>query len=144
MTVFNQFDNADYGQHDDARLVTDGPHEDAADRAIPEQSVMPLRSPVQPFALPSQPTPLIGRDELVARLANYRDTPDIRLLTLIGPGGVGKTRLACELARRREREHELVHFIDLAQIPNSASFAALVQDALGPAQMPSRPLAEPI
>jgi predicted ATPase/DNA-binding CsgD family transcriptional regulator len=46
-------------------------------------------------------TPFIGRQEELARIAALLDTDACRLLTLIGPGGIGKTRLALEAARQR-------------------------------------------
>lgn len=50
--------------------------------------------------LPSQPTLFIGRENELAEITNLLQTPDCRLLTLVGPGGIGKTRLAIELARQ--------------------------------------------
>ena len=50
--------------------------------------------------LPSQPTPFIGRAAEVAQIGQLLSNPDCRLLTLLGGGGVGKTRLAIESARR--------------------------------------------
>jgi predicted ATPase len=48
--------------------------------------------------LPPQPTPLLGRDEELAILRDQLVSPDVRLLTLVGPGDVGKTRLAAAVA----------------------------------------------
>ncbi|MEZ4671226.1 MAG: LuxR C-terminal-related transcriptional regulator [Anaerolineae bacterium] len=52
--------------------------------------------------LPPQPTPFIGRDHELADIARLLADPTCRLLTLVGPGGMGKTRLAIEVARCHE------------------------------------------
>src|SRR4051812_14226040 len=54
-------------------------------------------SPV-PAGLPVPPTPLVGREWERATALALLDQPDVRLLTLLGPGGVGKTRLSLVVA----------------------------------------------
>jgi len=49
-------------------------------------------------ALPAQPTPLVGRQQETQRVRDLLLSRDVRLVTLIGPGGSGKTRLALAVA----------------------------------------------
>ena len=56
----------------------------------------PLLTP--PASLPQPPTPFSGRAQERAALAELLATPDSRLITLIGPGGIGKSRLALQVA----------------------------------------------
>ena len=70
---------------------------------------------VPPSDLPSQLTPFIGREREVDEVMHRLLHPDVRLLTLTGPGGVGKTRLGLEVARRvLDRFDEGVSFVALA------------------------------
>ncbi|MEV6932526.1 BTAD domain-containing putative transcriptional regulator, partial [Dactylosporangium sp. NPDC051485] len=76
-------------------------------------------------ALPAAVTRLVGREPELARLAGARDD---RLVTLAGPGGAGKTRLALEAAARDGREAALA---DLSRVEDGALVPHAVAAALG-------------
>jgi predicted ATPase len=86
---------------------------------------------------PHPPTRLIGREHEVASIAYALRTNQTRLLTLTGPGGVGKTRLAIEVARELDADFAGdVIWVELAQIfgpPEAASelVAGAIARALG-------------
>jgi predicted ATPase/DNA-binding SARP family transcriptional activator len=68
-------------------------------RQIQSGEFVPPAAPPKPVNnLPAQPTRFIGRAAELSQIEDYLDDPDCRLLTLIGPGGVGKTRLAYQAA----------------------------------------------
>jgi len=78
-------------------------------QAIPE-------SPPQ-HNLPLPPTSLVGRQADVAKAVELMLCPDVRLLTLTGPGGVGKTRLALQIATEMlEIYHDGICFVSLAHL----------------------------
>jgi predicted ATPase/transcriptional regulator with XRE-family HTH domain len=82
--------------------------------------------------LPLPPTPLVGRDADVLTLRQWIATPTARLITLVGPGGVGKTRLALELARTIAAESTIrVVFVPLAAIQNPGFVASAIAEAFG-------------
>ena len=68
-------------------------------------------------SLPLAPTVLLGREADVQILGQWLSDPAARLITLVGPGGVGKTRLALEVARQlAEDDVTRVVFVELAAI----------------------------
>ncbi len=82
--------------------------------------------------LPIPPTPLIGREPELAALARLLSDPECRLLTVVGPGGIGKTRLAIEAASiQRERFAEGAYFVSLAPLSSSEFMVPAIAEALG-------------
>jgi DNA-binding SARP family transcriptional activator len=82
--------------------------------------------------LPVQPTPFIGREKELATIAERLQEPACRLLTLVGLGGVGKTRLAVEAARRQiENFADGVYFVDLAPLSSGNLLSTTVAEAVG-------------
>jgi predicted ATPase/transcriptional regulator with XRE-family HTH domain len=77
------------------------------------------------------PTPLIGRDAEVAGVVVLVSRPDVRLVTLVGPGGVGKTRLAAEAARRAAPAFDGVCLVSLAAVAEAALVAPTIATSLG-------------
>jgi predicted ATPase len=71
-------------------------------------------------ALPLQPTRFIGRSEEIAQVTSLLQREDVKLVTLVGPGGIGKSRLAIETARGLEAAFEDgLRFIPLAQLTDA-------------------------
>lgn len=78
-----------------SNMVSDGIRENIF---LIEQDLQQRRSELV-NNLPVPVTPFVGREEGLVQLARLLDDPDCRLLTLIGPGGIGKTRLAIQAAQ---------------------------------------------
>jgi predicted ATPase/DNA-binding SARP family transcriptional activator len=82
--------------------------------------------------LPASLTPFVGREAELAALLALREQPDTRLLTLVGAGGMGKTRLAIELARASlDAYADGVFFVALAPLAAAAALPAAIAQALG-------------
>jgi predicted ATPase/transcriptional regulator with XRE-family HTH domain len=102
--------------------------------AIPSLSMPEPEPASRHFAgnLPIPPTSLVGREHETAMIVRQLRDPACRMLTLTGPGGVGKTRLAIEAARQMEGAFsDGVFFLSLAGIHASELILPAVADALG-------------
>ena len=77
----------------------------------------PLKTLGAATCLPRPTTPLVGRDRELAELSALLNSPEVRLVTLTGPGGSGKTRLALAVAQGAvERFPDGVYFVPLAAV----------------------------
>jgi predicted ATPase/transcriptional regulator with XRE-family HTH domain len=82
--------------------------------------------------LPVSPTQLIGREHELSMIPKQLLEPACRMLTLTGPGGIGKTRIAVEVARILEPHFpDGVFFISLAGVGSSESILPAIADVLG-------------
>lgn len=88
--------------------------------------------PISSANLPTQLTPFIGRERELADLGQLIADPECRCITLVGPGGMGKTRLALQTAVRHGNKFaQGVAFVPLATIGSAEAVAPAIADALG-------------
>ncbi|MCB0209330.1 MAG: tetratricopeptide repeat protein [Anaerolineae bacterium] len=104
-------------------------------------SLTPTNNLVLLHNLPPRLTPFIGRRQELDTIDNLLNSPDVRLVTLTGPGGMGKTRLALASAERqlatvsKKKPTALpfpqgVYFVSLAQLDTAEHIVPTVADAL--------------
>jgi predicted ATPase/class 3 adenylate cyclase len=130
----------DLGEH---RLKDLGRREHVFEVRFPGQSLdfPPLRSlgnPQLQHNLPEQWSSFIGRDSELAQLNEL--FPHHRLITLVGPGGTGKTRLALQaVAERIDSTPDGVWLVELAPVSEPSNVASAVADTLGVREQPGRP-----
>ena len=85
-----------------------------------------------PSTFPSPVTELIGRSREVAGLKRTLGRASVRLVTVTGPGGIGKTRLAIDVGEDLAPEHpDGVYFVDLAPVQDPANVATAIAQTLG-------------
>lgn len=84
-----------------------------------------------PHNLPYQPTPFVGREKEIAEIIGVLENPDCRLMNLIGPGGIGKTRLALQAsAQVFSAFPDGVFFMPLARLRSADSLVSAIADSL--------------
>lgn len=103
------------------------------DRLLPEWKLVAHPSVSSPKTnLPIFPTPLIGREREVEQLNQLLCDPQCRLLTLVGPGGIGKTRLAIEAATNLQTSFaDDVYFVPLTSATSTRLIVPVMADAIG-------------
>ncbi|WP_406441654.1 AfsR/SARP family transcriptional regulator [Streptomyces sp. NBC_01613] len=91
------------------------------------QELLRGQAPVVRRGVPYEPNPLLGRDADVAAVTRLLHSA--RVTSVVGPGGLGKTRLVSAVAR--DAEQRIVHLVPLAGVRHDADVAAEVASALG-------------
>ncbi len=112
------------------QMLTDDPSRRPATAGAVARS---LRSgaAAPPSLLPLVGDAMIGREAALAAACALLDRPNVPLLTLTGAGGVGKTRLAIQVARNRESEFDRVYFVDLSPVRDADGVAPAIAAAVG-------------
>jgi len=106
------------------------------------ERLLPVSEPIMPIAdlrpargrvaLPLSPTTLFGRDVELAAISRLLHDPQCRLVTLIGPGGIGKTHLAIEaVTQQHVRFTDGAAFVSLAPVIGREQMVSTIADALG-------------
>jgi predicted ATPase/DNA-binding XRE family transcriptional regulator len=103
------------------------PYSDQATGSTRKQRHTPQTSKL-PEALP----PLVGREQELLAMGQLLDDPQCQLLTIVGPGGIGKTRLAIEVAsQQKDLFPDGIFFIPLASLKSFTYLVPAIADALG-------------
>jgi predicted ATPase/DNA-binding SARP family transcriptional activator len=99
---------------------------------IQDEALAAPAAAAAPPELPVPPTPLVGRERELEEAIALLTSDDVRLVTLTGPGGIGKTRLAVEVAHRlADRGGSGAVFVGLATVSDAGLVAPTIAKALG-------------
>lgn len=142
--------------HEDLRLLDLGSFAlKGLDRAEPLAQVVapglprdlppPRARGVSSVRLPTYLTRLVGRDSELEQIASRLEPHEVRLVTLTGPGGIGKTRLAVAVAERAAAAYpDGVFFVPLADTRTQEQVVAALAESLGVRGEGARPLLDTI
>ncbi len=97
---------------------------------------------LHPVAVPAPAAAMIGRAGELQQALTLLNRPDVRLLTLTGLGGIGKTRLVTEIVAQARHRFDLVAFADLSPISDPAQVPAALAEAAGVRVEGARPALE--
>ncbi len=129
-TVTSLADALELSEEERAVLTGAIPSRTTGDAPVPVQKA----ATVSPSSLPASLTPLLGREREVKEVVGLLDQLSaVRLLTLTGPGGIGKTRLGIEAARKAGGYYfpDGVAFVALAPLADAALVMPTVSQVLG-------------
>ena len=97
---------------------------------------------ITPSPLPAETAPFVGRQTELQQLESLLGRDDVRLLTLTGPGGIGKSRLALRLAKRTQSQfHDGAHLVNLSNVTDERFVPDAIVSALHLRDVsPARPM----
>ena len=105
----------------DGRFVTPTPT--TVSSQVRQTQVLPVNN------LPQSPTAFVGREAELSELASLINDQSIRLITIIGPGGIGKTRIAMEAAERHLSDFsDGVYYVPLAPLDTTEHLVTTIAD----------------
>src|SRR5438067_7247561 len=133
----------DLGPHR-LRDITEPAHlYDIVIEGLPSDFPPPRTVDARPNNLPAQLTSFVGRDEEIGEIRRLLGRT--RLLTLTGPGGTGKTRLALQVAEEVLTEYgDGVFFVDLTAVSDPALVPSAIAKALGIPEVPGRSIVDAV
>jgi predicted ATPase/class 3 adenylate cyclase len=115
------------------------------DPGLPNEFPPLVSLDARPHNLPLQVTPLLGRDQDVRSVGGLLLREGVRLVTLTGPGGTGKTRLGLQVAADLlDRFDDGVFFVELAPIADPTLVPSVIAQALGVRDVGGRPVLDAI